>query len=165
MVKCLDYTGIATMVKLLDDISLIDHVGWRLWRLARLWKAGFEQAMAARRLQWCSGARAELVGALRQGPQPQSAMVVALGITKQAVQQIVDELAALGVVERQADPADARARLVVLTAKGRKALEESNAVKREIETRFRATLGARRFTQFMDDLDRLTQEIDPSDPA
>src|SRR5215831_18797718 len=119
------------MVKSLDDLALLDHVGWRLWRLARLWKAEFERAMAARRLQWCSGARAELVGALRQGARPQSALGSELGISKQAVQQVIDELSDLGVVERHADPDDARARLVTLTTKGRKALEESNAVKRE----------------------------------
>lgn len=151
------------MVKPLDDIALIDHVGWRLWRLARLWKAEFERAMAARRLQWCSGARAELVGALRQGARPQSALVGELGITKQAVQQVVDELSALGAVERHADPDDARARLVALTAKGRKALEESNAVKREIEARLRKALGTRRFAQLMDDLDSLTREIEQAD--
>jgi DNA-binding MarR family transcriptional regulator len=151
------------LVKSLDDIALIDHVGWRLWRLARLWKAAFERAMAARRLQWCSGARAELVGALRQEPLSQSELVGALGISKQAVQQVVDELSALGVVERHADPDDARARLVALTGKGRKALEESNAVKREIEARFRKALGTRRFAQLMDDLERLSREIDPAD--
>jgi DNA-binding MarR family transcriptional regulator len=151
------------LVKSLDDIALIDHVGWRLWRLARLWKAEFERAMATRRLQWCSGARAELVGALRQGARPQSALVGELGISKQAVQQVVDELSALGVVERHADPDDARARLVALTTKGRKALEESNAVKREIEARLRNALGSRRFAHFMSDLDNLTREIGPGD--
>lgn len=153
------------MVKSLDDTALIDHVGWRLWRLARLWKVEFERAMAARRLEWCGGARAELVGALRQGPQPQSALAAVLGVTKQAVQQIIDELSDLGAVERRSDPDDARTRLVALTAKGRKALEESNAAKREIEARFRAALGARRFAQFMDDLERLAAESGSGEPA
>ena len=147
------------MVKLLDDQTettpLIDHVGWRLWRAALSWKTAFERAMAERRLDWCSGARAELVGALRKGPQPQSALSAELRISKQAVQQVVDELAGLDIVERRSSPNDARSRLVTLTAKGRKALQESNAVKREIEKEIRAVLGARRFDQLMEDLDRL----------
>jgi DNA-binding MarR family transcriptional regulator len=146
------------LVKPLDDNEappLIDHVGWRLWRAASLWKTTFERAMADRRLDWCSGARAELVGALRQGPQPQSALSAELRITKQAVQQFVDELEALGVVERRNTPSDARSRLVALTAKGRKALQESNAAKREIETEIRAVLGTPRFDRLMEDLDRL----------
>ena len=157
------------MVKRLDDRDrmplLIDHVGWRLWRLAHLWKTAFGREMAARRLDWCSGARAELVGALRQGPQPQSALAAELGITKQAVQQIVDDLAAIGAVERRNDPDDARARLVALTPKGRRTLEESNAVKQEIETRFTKILGRRRFETLMDDLETLTVAFESEEPA
>jgi len=150
------------MVKPLDDNPppLIDHVGWRLWQVARLWKTAFETAMAARRLDWCSGARAELIGVLRQGPQPQAALAEELGITKQAVQQFLDELATLGAVERRSDPKDARARLIALTAKGRKALEESNAVKREIEQQFAKVLGTRPFDQLMESLDRLAQQFE-----
>jgi DNA-binding MarR family transcriptional regulator len=155
------------LVKHLDDIAppLIDHVGWRLWRLARLWKSEFDRRMAARRLDWCSGARAELIGALRQGPQPQAALAAALGITKQAVQQIVDDLAALGAVKRRNDPADARARLVALTVKGRKALEESNAVKQEIEVHLAKILGRRRFDSLMDDLEKLTAALPSEAPT
>jgi len=146
------------MVKPLDDTEappLIDHVGWRLWQAARLWKAAFDAGMAARQLGWCSGARAELIGALRRGPQPQSALGAELGISKQAVQQFVDELVVLGIVERRASPEDARSRLVALTAKGRKALAESNAVKRLIEADLRKRLGVRRFDQFMAELEVL----------
>ncbi|GAB7107364.1 MarR family winged helix-turn-helix transcriptional regulator [Streptomyces phaeofaciens JCM 4814] len=41
-----------------------------------------------------------------------------LGVTKQAASQLVDELVRKGYVERRAHPADARARLVVLTGRG-----------------------------------------------
>ena len=141
---------------------LIDHAGWRVWRLARAWKNDFETAMAARRLDWCSGARAELVGALRQGPQTQTALAAELGITKQAIQQFVDELAGLGVVERRSDPQDARIRRVALTTKGKRVLEDSNTVKREIEARMKATLGAEAFAVFMDNLAQLTGALEPS---
>jgi DNA-binding MarR family transcriptional regulator len=153
------------MVKPLDDEAevppLIDHVGWQLWRAARLWKAEFDRRMAARQLGWCSGARAELIGALRQGPQPQSSLGGELGISKQAVQQFVDELATLSVVERRANAQDARSRLVALTAKGRKALAESNAVKRSIEAGIRKRLGARRFDQFTTELEALASGWSP----
>ena len=157
------------MVKRLDENDrmppLIDHVGWRLWRLARLWKTAFEREMAVRRLEWCAGARAELIGALRQGPQPQSALADELGITKQAVQQIVDDLAAIGAVERRNDPDDARTRLVALTLKGRRTLEESNAVKQEIEARLTKILGRRRFDALMDDLEKLTVALESKESA
>ncbi|MGV9942115.1 MarR family winged helix-turn-helix transcriptional regulator [Streptomyces sp. NPDC003401] len=41
-----------------------------------------------------------------------------LGVTKQAASQLVDELVRKGYVERRPHPADARARLVVLTERG-----------------------------------------------
>lgn len=53
-----------------------------------------------------------------------------LGVTKQAASQLVDELARKGYVERRPHPGDARARLVVLTERGRactRAAEEAAA--------------------------------------
>ncbi|AQS70364.1 MarR family winged helix-turn-helix transcriptional regulator [Streptomyces pactum] len=45
-------------------------------------------------------------------------LAVHLGMTKQAASQLVDELVRKGYAERRPHPADARARLVVLTAAG-----------------------------------------------
>ncbi|MEU1043030.1 MarR family winged helix-turn-helix transcriptional regulator [Streptomyces sp. NPDC005551] len=53
-----------------------------------------------------------------------------LGITKQAASQLVDELVRKGYVERRPHPGDARARLLVLTERGRactRAAEEAAA--------------------------------------
>ncbi|MER7054882.1 MarR family winged helix-turn-helix transcriptional regulator [Streptomyces sp. NPDC000351] len=53
-----------------------------------------------------------------------------LGMTKQAASQLVDELVRRGYAERRPHPADARARLVVLTEPGRactRAAEEAAA--------------------------------------
>ncbi|MFJ4692654.1 MarR family winged helix-turn-helix transcriptional regulator [Streptomyces sp. NPDC088766] len=53
-----------------------------------------------------------------------------LGVTKQAASQLVDELVRKGYAERRPHPVDARARLVVLTERGRdctRAAEEAAA--------------------------------------
>lgn len=53
-----------------------------------------------------------------------------LGVTKQAASQLVDEMVRKGYVERRPHPGDARARLVVLTERGRactRAAEEAAA--------------------------------------
>jgi DNA-binding MarR family transcriptional regulator len=53
-----------------------------------------------------------------------------LGVTKQAAGQLVDELVRKGYAERRPHPADARARLVVLTERGHactRAAEEAMA--------------------------------------
>ncbi|MYR40690.1 MarR family transcriptional regulator [Streptomyces sp. SID5910] len=57
-------------------------------------------------------------------------LAVHLGVTKQAAGQLVDELVRKGYAERRPHPADARARLVVLTERGRactRAAEEAAA--------------------------------------
>lgn len=57
-------------------------------------------------------------------------LAVHLGVTKQAASQLVDEVVRKGYAERRPHPDDARARLVVLTERGRactRAAEEAAA--------------------------------------
>ena len=150
----------------LDDKSsptLIDHVGWRLWRLARLWKQEFDTEMLRRGYPWITEARGAVIGQLRPGGLPQSALSAALGVSKQAVQQFVDELEREGVVARIGNPADARGKLVVLTPRGAEAIRAGNAVKREIEASYRLRLGEPGFAALMAGLDWLWD--DPAAPG
>ncbi|HEY8582051.1 MAG TPA: MarR family transcriptional regulator, partial [Capillimicrobium sp.] len=64
----------------------------------------------------------------------------ALGITKQAAGQMVDELERLGYVRREPDPADARRKLVRLTDRGEDALRQSAAVFDELRDEWAAAL-------------------------
>jgi DNA-binding MarR family transcriptional regulator len=64
-----------------------------------------------------------------------------LGVSKQAAGQVVDELEELGVLERIADPADARAKLVRFTKKGQAGLLEGLQVLGEIEAEMRDVIG------------------------
>lgn len=52
------------------------------------------------------------------GPIRMSALAAQLGIARRSATSVVDELAGSGLVERQADPTDRRARAVVLTGPG-----------------------------------------------
>jgi DNA-binding MarR family transcriptional regulator len=145
----------------LDDKSaptLIDHVGWRLWRLARLWKEEFDAEMIRRGYPWITEARGAIIGQLRPGGLPQSALSRALGVSKQAVQQFVDELVAEGAVERIPDPADGRGKIVRLAARGVASITEGNSVKREIERRYRRRVGAERLAAMQQVLEELAEE-------
>lgn len=64
-----------------------------------------------------------------------------LGVSKQAAGQVVDELEELGVLERIADPQDARAKLVRFTKKGQEGLLEGLQVLAEIEAEMRDVIG------------------------
>lgn len=75
-----------------------------------------------------------------------------LGISKQAVGQIIDELEGLGVVARVADAEDRRARGVVFTERGRRGLEAGLEVLAEIEAEIEAELGRARMRALHDAL-------------
>ena len=138
--------------------TLIDHVGWRLWRLARQWKAEFDAEMLRRGYPWVAEARGAVIGHLRPGGRPQSDLAGLLGVSKQAVLQLVDELVGEGAVERGVDPKDARGRIVRLTARGVAFIEEGNAVKREIERRYAKRIGKGRLEALNAALDELAGE-------
>ena len=78
-----------------------------------------------------------------------------LGVSKQAAGKTVDRLVALGYLERVGDPADARRKLVRMTAKGRDGLHRSAVVFDELRDRWAATLGADRVAAIEDDLRRM----------
>ena len=137
--------------------TLIDHVGFSLWRLARQWKLEFDAEMLRRGFPWITEARGAIIGQLRPGGLPQSALTAALGVSKQAVQQYVDDLVAEGAVERVPDPADGRGKIVRLTDRGIASINEGNIVKRQIEARYGARLGGDRFAVLKAALDELAE--------
>jgi DNA-binding MarR family transcriptional regulator len=70
-----------------------------------------------------------------------------LGVTKQAVSQLVTELEEWGVVEQVTDPNDGRAKLVRFTPKGERGLLQGLAVLREVEAELSDKIGKRRMQE------------------
>jgi DNA-binding MarR family transcriptional regulator len=124
-----------------------DHIGWTLWRAAQAWRVEFTAAMVAAGHGWFGQARGNLMvhigpNGLRQGDLADRAR-----LTKQAVQQFVDELVADGILMREKDATDARARRVRLTPAGEAAMRDADRIKAEIESRWRTVIGAQAFDQ------------------
>jgi DNA-binding MarR family transcriptional regulator len=76
-------------------------------------------------------------------------------LTKQATMQLVDELEVQGYVRRVPDPSDARAKLVRLTAHGRRAAAESRRAEQWLQQRTRRRLGERAYEGFRRSLEIL----------
>ena len=76
-------------------------------------------------------------------------------ITPQAMGELVDELEQLGYVERRPDPTDRRAKLIVLTDRGRACIAAGISTINGIEQRITQTLGERGHRQLRSLLDRL----------
>lgn len=150
------------MVKLLDEQAYptpIDHIGWRLWRLGWAWKARFEAEMVALGHGWFGEARSAVLAHLGPKGAPQSALPGRMGLTKQAVQQLVDGLVQDGIVERRPDPGDRRGRLIVLTPAGLAVMADADTAKRRIEAEYRGLLGAGRFDALSQALDELHEKL------
>jgi DNA-binding MarR family transcriptional regulator len=69
------------------------------------------------------------------------------GMSKQAMNQLLRSLEALGYLTRSAAPDEGRARLVRLTKRGHAAYAKIHEILRDIEREWSAELGARRFAQ------------------
>lgn len=133
-----------------SDDALPDHLGWRLWLASRQWQARFVAAMREAGHDWFTDARANLLAHVARSGTPQSVLITRMGISKQAVQQLVDGLVAEGVLERLPDPSDSRSRIVRYTASGAEAIRDADRIKRQIEDEYRARLGDQRFETLMD---------------
>jgi len=77
------------------------------------------------------------------------------GITKQSAGELVDDLVALGYVERLPDPADRRAKLIRLTERGKEAQGVGFGLFAKIEERWAERYGAAAFEQLRELLEEI----------
>jgi DNA-binding MarR family transcriptional regulator len=140
-----------------DVPEVIDHVGWRLFEAYRLWKEAFVAGMVGRGYLWFSEARANLIPYMEVEGMRQAELVKRSGLTKQAVQQLLDELVADGILARVPDPADRRGNFVVFTAAGQQLRRDANTVKRRIERVWRRHIGDARFNELVSILKHLPE--------
>lgn len=122
--------------------EVIDHIGWDLWRVTEGWKRRFTADMVARGFSWFGEARGNLVQHIGRNDIAQTALAAKAGMTKQAVQQHLDDLVRDGAIERVPDPNDARRKIIRFTALGFEAMTVANDVKRNIEDEYRQLIGA-----------------------
>jgi DNA-binding MarR family transcriptional regulator len=83
------------------------------------------------------------------------------GVTKQTASGLIDELEVNGYVTRRPDPADARARLVVLTDRGEWLCGTAAAEIAKVEIEWREHLGAKAYDELRAALVSLREITDP----
>jgi DNA-binding MarR family transcriptional regulator len=79
------------------------------------------------------------------------------GITPQSMTQLVDELEQLGYVERRLDSADRRAKRIHLTRRGKRCIQVSWDVVREVDRDLHELVGSRRFADLRATLMEISQ--------
>jgi DNA-binding MarR family transcriptional regulator len=90
----------------------------------------------------------------------QSELARNMRVSKQAVNQLVNELVELGLLERIPDPDDGRAALVVFSKKGRSSLFDGLRVLAQIEQEMAAILGQESMLSLHDSLNNLLKWLD-----
>lgn len=108
-------------------------------------------------------AHATLLNHLGAGGLRLTDLAARVGVSKQAVGGLVQELETMGVVRRVADPRDGRAKLVRVTPAGRTALRGGLAAVAELEGALSARLGRQRFRRLLGDLSALGDELAADD--
>ena len=93
------------------------------------------------------------------GGRHASDLAETVGVSRQAVAQVVTRLELDGYLTRIADPGDARAKLVCLTPRGRAALRTMRATALAVEDEWRQRLGAERLAGFRDTLITLLSDV------
>ena len=83
-----------------------------------------------------------------------------LGVTKQATGQLVDEMEAMGVLERVPDPDDARAKLVRFSRRGQSGLMEGLSVLSALEQDLRDAVGDTKIDNLHDALATILAALD-----
>lgn len=152
------------MVKKLDKLNyppLEDHIGVQLWKLSARWKTQFHAEMVALGYEYFADARSNVMVFLGPSGTSQAKLVRLMGMSKQAVQQLIDELVEDGVVEREVDPADKRGKLIILTQAGLAALHDANRVKQQIMADYGKLLGDRKLAELTRLLSELEQLLAP----
>lgn len=109
-----------------------------------------------------TSARWQVLGAmaLAETPQPVANLARAMGLTRQAVQRTVNELAAEGFVSFEANPHHQRARLVLLTKKGRAAYDTATRLQIPWVNTLASGLTTKEIAGATRVLEALTQRLD-----
>jgi DNA-binding MarR family transcriptional regulator len=143
-----------------DDLN----TGLLLYIPYRAMEARVFQALAAAGYDDFTPAQARVFQRIATGGSRLTDLAEQASITKQSAGFLVDQLQRAGYVERVPDPADARARLIRITERGRETLPVAAAVVSEVESEWTEHLGKRRMEQLRGTLARLREITDPYAP-
>jgi DNA-binding MarR family transcriptional regulator len=146
------------------DGALSDDLGWALGVVFRSYAKAANAAFA----ELPGGARGYqvLTAASRGEPGSQLELAHHLGVDRTVMTYLLDDLERAGLIERRPDPADRRARRIVVTAPGRAQLADLARRLRAAEEQVLAGLGSDGDRQaFRDLLRQVAAHAADQDPA
>jgi DNA-binding MarR family transcriptional regulator len=125
---------------------MADDLGKLLQTASEGWQGELRRALSDQTPSAALGAGAAVLACLDPASGiSQTALTAQMSLSKQAVQQLLDQLEAQGLVRREPDPADRRAKRVALTPAGADAAAARAMASTELDARLREKLGRKRF--------------------
>jgi len=113
------------------DTAVVEYAGQLFFRLWRVTHTRFEEAIEPLGLTTALFALLNVLGT-REGAIQQE-LGAAMGIDPSTMVSLIDQLEAAGLARRRPRPTDRRAREVVITPKGRRALERARELAMQVE--------------------------------
>jgi DNA-binding MarR family transcriptional regulator len=145
------------------DDALAEDLGWALGVVFR----GYVAAATAALAELPGGPRGYQViaAAARSEVGSQLALAHHLGIDRTVMTYMLDDLEAAGLIERQPDPADRRARRVIVTAKGARLLATLDRRLQAAEADLLTPLDAAERKTFRSQLRAVAAHVNALDPT
>jgi DNA-binding MarR family transcriptional regulator len=103
----------------------------------------------------------QIFGNIRMGGIRLTELASRAQLSLAATSELVNDLVALGYLTRRPDPADGRAKLIDLTARGRALLTDAGDRVTDIERRWSKLVGAKDFTSMCATMQRLLDHLNP----
>jgi DNA-binding MarR family transcriptional regulator len=138
-------------------------IGQLLVNLTRLFRAELAaRGEGAEEVEGIRPAHLQIFGSIKAGGTRLTDLARATDLSLSSTAELVDDLEALGYLERRADPSDGRAKLVSLTDRGWTAVRSGRAVIARIETDWAGRIGQERFADLLVGLQDLLDALDPT---
>jgi DNA-binding MarR family transcriptional regulator len=139
-------------------------IGQLLVNLLRLFRVELAaRGEAAMDVDGIRPAHLQVFGVIKADGSRLTDLADSAGLSLSSMAELVDDLESLGYVLRQPDPSDRRAKLVVLTPSGWRAIKTGRAIIEQIEHDWASRIGHQQFSAMcrtmQDLLDELDQEV------
>ena len=136
-------------------------VGQLLVRLLRLFRDDLTEPREAAGFGDIREPHFQIFGNIRMGGIRLTELADRAQLSLAAASELINDLVELGYLTRRPDPADGRAKLIDLTARGRALMAAAGERVVDLEQRWAGVVGEHRFTQMCRTMQQLLDELDP----
>lgn len=134
-----------------------EHLGRLLRSTYRIFNTRMMQKMHEIGYEDLTQFQAEILSYIELDGTRVKSLTLKTGTTKQAIGEVISQLAASGYIQKISDPSDKRVQLLRFTKKGEQFLFDEHRLKAEIEQEYMAILGRNEFESMQKNLQKVAR--------